>query len=206
MSTQFENLGNLCTITMGYPASRARKKGGGLEGVGKMLIPRAMAGGMIVDSELVQEQTAGIKDEFFTHEMDLVLKLSTPYDCVLVDSQHEGILVTSFAVIIRPRKSAAVDIRYLAAFLSMPQTKDVLQSMGTGISISLLKKGTLEALPIPLIPLEQQQKLAQLFENTQLRKNNYRKAMALSDQLLESEFAHAVFFEGNHGPLSERKS
>ena len=128
MQVSFEKLGNLCSIRTGYPASRLEKKRGDSPGVETaILLPRAMEDGCIIDAELRTQFVDGVKEDFYTRKADLVLKLSTPYDCVYIDALHEQILVTSFAVILRAHAGIEIDMRYIAAFLSAPQTKNLLQ-------------------------------------------------------------------------------
>lgn len=194
MTVQTKKLSLLCSIKAGYPSSRIIKTVKEMPAqTSKVLIPRAIDDGCIVDTELTTEQVGHIKDDFYTHEGDVVLKLSTPYDCVYIDKAHEGILVTSFAVILRPLYDAEIDMRYLAAFLNTAQAKRVLQSHGTGLVIPLLKKSTLEDVPIPLVPYSRQQQLAQIFENVQQQKANARKLLSLGSQLVESEFTSTVY-------------
>ncbi|MBQ9021235.1 MAG: restriction endonuclease subunit S [Eggerthellaceae bacterium] len=194
MTVQTKKLSLLCSIKAGYPSSRIIKTVKETPAqTSKVLIPRAIDDGCIVETELTTEQVGHIKDDFYTHEGDVVLKLSTPYDCVYIDKTHEGILVTSFAVILRPLHDTEIDMRYLAAFLNTAQAKRVLQSHGTGLVIPLLKKSTLEDVPIPLVSYSRQQQLAQIFENVQQQKANARKLLSLGSQLVESEFASTVY-------------
>lgn len=159
----------------------------------KVLVPRAMADGRIVDAELPTRQVLNVKKDFFARKSDVVMKLSTPFDSVLIDEQHEGILVTSFAVILRSIDASVLDMRYLATYLGTPQAMASLQALGTGTVMPLLKKGLLETFPVPLVPLHDQLQLGELFENAQKRKRDCRRIIELSDQLLENEFACVVF-------------
>ena len=94
-----------------------------------------MQGGAIIDDELAIEAVGEVKDENYTREGDVVIKLSTPYDSVYVDKAHEGIMITSFGMVIRKKPEADIDMQYLSMFLNLPQTNSVLQAVSTaGVS------------------------------------------------------------------------
>lgn len=178
----------------GAPLSRAKKlPEGGTGIVAKALTPRSMEGGRIVDGEVACETISKVKDDLFTRRGDVVVKASTPYDCVYVDEAHEGILVASFALIVRAKPGSCLDMGYLAAYLNLPQAKIALQGLSKGMTLQLIKQKDLAALEIPIAPVAQQAKLAALFENTQRRKAQCLLLMEKSDKLLEAEFSKTVF-------------
>lgn len=158
----------------------------------QVLVPAAMSNGRIDDSLLVNEVVSNIKDELFTKTGDVVIKASTPYDCVYIDETHKGLLVTSFGLILRQGTDKTIDMRYLATYLGQKSTNQKLQSISKGISIQLIKKRDLEKLVIPLPPIDEQVRLAQLFESTQRRKELCYAIAKKSDLLLQSEFAKTV--------------
>lgn len=189
MSVGYKRLSTLCSVKTGIPVNRAKRQTKGFPSrVTHILAPKAMEGGRIVDQELVEEQVSAVKEDLFTHCGDVILKTSTPYDCAYIDNAHEGLLVTSFGLIIRPLPDAGVDTRYLAAFLTLPQTRQLLQSMSKGTSLQLLKKKDILDILVPMPSKSMQHLLAELFENTQKRKELYRLAGEKSDQLLFSTF------------------
>ena len=194
MAYATKKLGDLCLVMTGAPMSRAKKIAAGETGTEvKVLIPRAMENGRIVDDEIVREVVSKVKNDLFTRMGDVIVKASTPYDCVYIDAAHEGILVTSFGLILRKRAEDAVDMRYLAMYLNQPQTRKRLQSMSVGETLQLIKKAAIEGLDVPTVPRESQDRLAALYENVLARKEQCLKMIAVGEELLEAEFSHTVF-------------
>ena len=194
MAYESLKLGDLCTVMTGAPLSRAKKLPEGGTGIAaKVLTPRSMDGGRIVDGEVACETISKVKDDLFTREGDVIVKASTPYDCVYVDEAHKGILVASFALIVRAKPGSGLDMRYLAAYLNQPQTRSALQGLSKGMTLQLIKQKDLDALEIPIVSAAQQVRLAALFENTQKRKAQCLLLMEKSDKLLEAEFSKTVF-------------
>lgn len=186
-------LGTLVDIKTGAPMSRAKKIAEGDEAItAKVLIPAALSNSRIEDDLLAEETVSKVKDELFTKEGDVVVKASTPYDCAFVDKKHEGLLVTSFGLILRSLPKSPVDMRYLAIYLGLEQTNRELQLMSKGMTIQLIKKRDLGDLLVPVPSAEEQARLARLFEETQKCKQICRMLAAKSDVLLQSEFYRSV--------------
>lgn len=196
MPVKYMPLESLVEIMTGAPMSRARKIAESDNPVDtKILVPAAMSDGRIDDSQLANETVSKVRDELFTKEGDIVVKASTPYDCAFIDKGHEGLLVTSFGIILRSSSQALIDMRYLAAFLGLGQTNRELQGMSKGMTIKLIKKRDIGSLIVPVPAPGEQMRLASLFEGTQRRKELCRAIAEKSDLLLQSEFAHSVFDE-----------
>ncbi len=194
MACKTATLGSLVKIMTGAPMSRAKKIAESDEPINaKVLVPAAMSNGRIDDAQLVTERVSKVKDELFTKEGDVVVKASTPYDCVFIDRGHEGLLVTSFGLILRTASSAPLDMRFLAIYLSLEQTNKALQGMSKGMTIQLIKKRDIGDLLVPVPDLEAQLRLARLFECTQKRKELCRSMIEKSDLLLQSEFSRTIF-------------
>lgn len=193
-------LEELCTIKTGAPTSRAKKIAEGVEPREvKVLLPRAMQGGAIIDEELAIETVGEVKEENFTREGDVVIKLSTPYDSVYIDKAHEGIMITSFGMVLRKKDDAELDMRFLSLFLNLPQTNSVLQAVSTGQSaaMAMLKRQTVADIEISLLPLERQEKLASLFQVVRERKNQYERLIELDNELVTSQMIKSIWGEEN---------
>lgn len=193
-------LEELCTIKTGAPTSRAKKIAEGVEPREvKVLLPRAMQGGAIIDEELAIETVGEVKEENFTREGDVVIKLSTPYDSVYIDKAHEGIMITSFGMVLRKKDDAELDMRFLSLFLNLPQTNSVLQAVSTGqsVAMAMLKRQTVADIEVSLLPLERQEKLASLFQVVRERKNQYERLIELDNELVTSQMIKSIWGEEN---------
>ena len=194
MSYQEVPLSFLCSVMTGVPINRAKKAAEDGKGTERrILVARSMQDGRIIEDELALEVVSGVKPQFFTEEGDVILKLSTPYDSVYVDKAYEGILVTSFAVILRAKQDSKLDMRYLTVFLNHPRTTSQMQLLGSGSIMPILKKSAVAEIPIPIAPMVQQISIANMYCNTQARKEACRQLMATSNLLLESAFINAVY-------------
>ena len=198
MNSKTARLEELCTIKTGAPTSRAKKIPEGVEPRNvKVLLPRAMQAGVIVDDELATEAVGEVKDDNFTHEGDVVIKLSTPYDSVYVDKTHESIMITSFGMVLRKKPEAELDMQYLSMFLNLPQTNSVLQAVSTGqsVAMAMLKRQTVADIEVPLLPIERQRKLAALFQAVQERKRQHVRLIELDEELVTSQMTKSIWGE-----------
>lgn len=187
-------LGRICSITTGAPISRVRKiKEGDAPFEAKVLVPGAMRNGEIVESDLAVEQVASVKEEFFTREGDIIVKASTPYGCAYVESCHEGLLTTSYSLILRPLPHENIDMRYLYLFLNLSQSTQEMERMSSGMTIQLIKKKDLAAMSIPVLPLDEQKRLAMLYEQAQNVKMLCRRIEEKNNLLTEGELVRALF-------------
>ena len=199
MNSKTVRLEELCIIKTGAPTSRAKRIPEGVEPKDvRVLLPRAMQGGVIIDDELAIEAVGEVKDENYTREGDVVIKLSTPYDSVYVDKAHEGIMITSFGMVIRKKPEADIDMQYLSMFLNLPQTNSVLQAVSTGrsVAMAMLKRQTVADIEVPLLPIERQRKLAELFQAVQERKRQYTRLIDLDEELVASQMTRSIWGEG----------
>lgn len=193
MSCDYLPLGSLVEIKTGAPMSRAKKITDGDDPIRtKVLVPAAMTGSRIDDTQLVSEVVSKVKDDLFTREGDVIVKASTPYDCAYIDKGHEGLLVTSFGFILRSFSKSPVDMRYLAAFLGLQRTHLELQTMSKGMTIQLLKKRDIGGLMVPAPTPAEQARLGALSECIQGYKELCRVISEKSDLLLQSEFVRVV--------------
>lgn len=194
MAYEKMKLGDLCTVLTGAPMSRAKKLSDGETGTEvKVLVGKAMEDGRIVDDEIAHETVSKVKEDFFTREGDVIVKATTPFDCVYVDKAHEGLLVTSFGMILRAEGDSAVNMRYLAVYLNQPRAREALQRLSVGAGIQMIKNKALAGFEVPVAPKSKQARLAELFENTQKRKEQCLRLIAAGDELLEAEFSRIIF-------------
>lgn len=183
----------ICEVKTGAPMSRAKKIiDGDVPIQARVLVPAAMTSNFIDDGQLVTENVSRVKDEMFTREGDVIVKASTPYDCVYIDDDHVGLLVTSYCFILRPFEDIRVDMRYLAAYLGFVRSQGALQDMSKGETIQLIKRKDLAHLPVPIPEPKKQERLARLFECVQRSTALCRSVMVKTELLLDSELSRLV--------------
>ena len=198
MNAETVKIEELCSIKTGSPVNRAKVIPEGEEGREiKVLLPKAMQNGLISDDDLAIEIVGDVKEEHFTHEGDVVIKLSTPFDSVYIDKDHEGIMVTSFGMILRKLPGAELDMQYLSMFLNSPQTNAILAavSMGQTSTMATLKRKTIAVIDIPILPLKKQKLLGDLFREVRGRQAQFRRLIELDNELLNNQLVKAIWGE-----------
>lgn len=187
-------LDELCLLKTG--TSVARAEGENPSTLQKVLLPRAMSNGVINQAELDFKPLGDIGEDFFTKEGDVVVKLSTPYDSVYVGPGDEGIFVTSSGLILRKKEGAPINMQFLSMFLNSSITVASLAAKSTGqAAVRLIKKTDVANTRIPLLPIDQQNLLAELFHEICKRRNGYENLIKLDTELAESRLADAVWGE-----------
>lgn len=198
METDRIPIGKICEVKTGAPMSRAKKAVAGEEQAEtKVLVPGAMSVGYIDDAQLATESVSRVKGDLFTREGDVIVKASTPYECVYVDGEHAGILVTSYSLILRPIKEGVIDARYLTAYLNYVRSQGALQAMSKGVGIQLIKRRDLASFPVLVPPIAKQERLAALFEGVQRNNALCRSVMKKTSLLLDGELSRLVLGDTN---------
>lgn len=152
-----------------------------------VLTPRAIYDGKI-DHALLQEETLipGKRIScFLTREGDIVLKLSSPYDSLIIKKEDEGLLVPSFLLRIDVYNEV-VDKRYLLAYLNSSLFKESLKKFCYGSVTTLLKKSDLDILDIPVLPMDKQEMIASRYERMMAIKAKTAEYIALEEERLDT--------------------
>ncbi len=152
-----------------------------------LLPPKAIQNGRL-DHTLLQKVTLlpekNIK-KFLTHQGDIVIKLSSPYDSVIIEKEDEGLLLPSFLLRIEI-KNKEINPSYLLAYLNSSLFKESLQRNCYGSVTALVKKSDLDNLDIPILPSEKQDEIASLYEKMMKIKDKFKEYMALEEERLNT--------------------
>lgn len=133
----------------------------------KVLLPKALDGGIIKEelgSVIVSRKQMQSGRVMITEKGDVVIKLTTPYDTAYVSEKDAGIIISSHCAVIRGLNPDEVDSRYLSYVLSSPYGKDTLSSMTNGAATAMLKVRDIISIPIPMVSMEEQKYLGDLYE------------------------------------------
>ena len=152
-----------------------------------LLTPKAIQNGRI-DHTLLQRETMiegkGIS-KFLTREGDIVLKLSSPYDSVIIQKEDEGLLLPSFLLKIEITDKN-INPSYLLAYLNSALFKESLKKSCYGSVTTLVKKSDLDALDIPLLPVEKMDEIALCYEKMRKIKDKLEEYIALEEERLNA--------------------
>ena len=155
----------------------------------KTIVAKTISEGLInEDGIIVYDYKTTFDDKKITHEGDIVVKLSAPYNAVIIDKEHEGMLVSSFCSIIR--NVTEIDKRYLVAFLNSEIAQFQLKSSVVGTVMSILSNGKLYDLEIPVPSKEKQEEIGSYFEKTVKNRALLAKIIALEEEKLSSMFVN----------------
>lgn len=100
----------------------------------------------------------------FTCEGDVILALTAPHPCVVIDTTHEGLFVPSSCAIIRmdAELRARLDPWYLAGCLALPPVREQLRLKASGGRMAQLTVESICATSIPVATPERQGETARV--------------------------------------------
>lgn len=183
-------LENIASVTAGQIMTRvtADKDAGEqvVESV-KVLVPKAIVSGVIVKEDLGDAELGKqIDEEKYTHEGDVVIKLSTPYDATYVNEENAGIAIPSFCAAIRITDNDKVDARYLTAFLNSSYVRDELTAKVVGSARPMIKITDIRALEVPELNMKDMQDIGKAFVLSGLKKATLQKMIDNETRLMEN--------------------
>lgn len=127
----------------------------------RVLVPGAIEVGYIEEDSLgTNNLIKELDPKFYTRTGDLVMKLTADYDVALVKDGQEGIAISSFICVIRPKN---MDANYLCAVLNSDYVKNDLRSKADGALRPMLKVSDIRDLEIPLINEEDQKGIGEAY-------------------------------------------
>ncbi len=134
-------------------------------GTVKVIPPKAIKAGKIEHEELYDvDYKTEFDEKKLTKAGDIVVKLSSPYDAAYVSENDEGLLITSFCIIIRNTGKNVLS-EYLATFCNSDIYLKQVMGMVSGASVPMLTIGKVKEAKIKLLPLEEQEQVAEYYKN-----------------------------------------
>lgn len=156
--------------------------------IGKVQVipPKAIKAGKIVQDELYElEYKSDFDDKKLTKAGDIVVKLSSPYDAAYITEEDEGLLITSFCIIIRNTSKTFMS-EYLAAFLNSEVYLKQVMDMVSGAAVPMLTMGKIKDVMVIEMELEDQRQVAEYFQNISLKEDVMAQIIALEKEKLNS--------------------
>lgn len=134
-------------------------------GTVKVIPPKAIKAGKIEHVELYDvDYKTEFDDKKLTKAGDIVVKLSSPYDAAYISEEDEGLLITSFCIIIRNTGKNVLS-EYLATFCNSDVYLKQVMRMVSGAKVPMLTIGKVKEAEIKLLALEEQEQVAQYYKN-----------------------------------------
>ena len=142
------------------------------------IVAKTISSGYISDNEIITNNYKTKCDEKrITKENDVIIKITPPFAAALVDKKHEGLLVSSFCMLLTDIPEE-IKPEYLVAYLNSERGVAQVTSRMTGSTISTISVVALKQIYIPILPIEKQNEICKAF-------NAYLKNIELSKKLIE---------------------
>lgn len=100
-----------------------------------------------------------LSERYLTVVGDVIIKMTPPYTAVSIDKELHHCVVPSQFAIIRCDNSI-VDSDFLAMFLNTEKVKKHISLGSTGITVPMIKTGTLREIEVPFPIIEKQRNIA----------------------------------------------
>lgn len=173
------------TFIGGQITSRIEAKAETSIGKVSVIPPKAIKGGKIEHTELYElECKSDFDEKKLTKAGDIVVKLSSPYDAAYISEEDEGLLITSFCIIIR-NDGKNIKSDYLVAFCNSGIYLKQVMSMVSGATVPMLTIGKVKEARINVLPLEEQEQVAQCYRNICEKENVMQQIINLERERLD---------------------
>lgn len=197
-----KKLGDLCGISMtGTILTRIQVKDEEFAGdqnttVAKVLVPKAIANGKVNHRDVAEYVIRkGSGQGRMTIVDDIVIKLTTPYECALITMEDEDLIVPSYCMLLREFDPKEIDLNYLVGYLNTEYARQKLITSVAASYNSMVKSKDVHEIPIPMLPMEQQKYLGRLYRISSDKQMLLRDMLENEAKLADSLITSAVLKE-----------
>ena len=139
----------------------------------------------------IYEAKESLKEEYLSRQGDIVVRLTAPYTAVLIDDTTSGMVISSNFVVIRIEDKRLLP-EYLFWLLNTQKVRHKIYENTTSNMLGAIKAKFLMDFELVLLPIEVQQKIAQLNllakKESQLLKELAAEKEKLYSSLLDKEY------------------
>lgn len=139
-----------------------------------------------------------LKPEYLSQIGDIIVRLTAPYTAVLVDETTEGMVISSNFVVIRIESEKLLP-EYLFWLLNTQSVKRDIYENATSNMLGAVNAKFLAEIEIALLPIAEQQKLAQLYLTSR------REIRLLRELAEEKERYYAKFLDQTYKKVKRGK-
>ena len=155
-------------------------------GTVKVIPPKAIKAGKIVHEELYDvEYRTEFDDKKLTKEGDIVVKLSSPYDAAYITKEDEGILITSFCIIIRNTGKDVLS-EFITAFCNSEVYMRQVMNMVSGARVPMLTIGKIKEVKVKLLSVNEQEQVAKYYSKLCEKELVMEKIISLEKEKLDT--------------------
>lgn len=124
-----------------------------------------------------------LKVDYITQDGDVLVRLTYPYSATVIEEKDRGLLVSSHYAIIRCKES--INPWYL--FWWLKQNRDLLYKEASGSALlGTISSNVIAELPIKVISLDQQEKIAELIRILRRERELEIKLIELKSKLVNA--------------------
>ena len=133
----------------------------------RILMPKAIADGVIDPNQLQEVKLKKeVKEKFRTHLGDVIMKLSSPYDCCVIEKEEdENLIVPSFCL-----RIGSIDEDYdpyfIMAYLTSASAWKQIEKTMMGRALSIISNESVSELMFPDMTPEQRHEAGYRYERT----------------------------------------
>lgn len=151
----------------------------------EILVPKSIGRGRIEHENLATiKYKAPLDERKITQVGDLVLKLSQPYDVAWISEEDEGLLATSFCLLLK-NIDKRINPAYLAVLLNSSIYKEQAVQMTSGATVPLLTKSGVENIEID-VSLELQEAVLTTVKEIEEKEKLFSEIILLEKMKLEN--------------------
>ena len=154
------------TVESGTVLSRIKAKDERDSVTRLVLLPKAVSEGIDLENMETIDVGPGMIDAKrvkTTSSWDVVMKLTSPYEAVSIKPEYQEYVIPSYMAVLRNCDWNVIHPWYLAAVLNSSYVKRYLSSVTSGTSIAMLKIKDILTIPIPVLPVQEQERLGEIY-------------------------------------------
>ena len=183
---------DIATITVGQILTRvelSKKETSELRYT--VLHPKAISNGAIIDESLEEIiSSKKIGEDKITKSGDVVIKLSTPYEAVVIDENHADLLIPSFCAVFR--SSTDINPYYLCALINSSYIRDKISSKIAGTIRPMVRISDLRSIEIPEVSVEQMELIGQEYELSLKKRDLLQKMLRTEIDIMDNKLLKVI--------------
>ena len=157
----------------------------------KVLQPKAIGNG-VIDDDCIEEIPVSkeIDQDKLTRVGDVVIKLSTPYEAVVIDEQHNNLVIPSFCAVLRT--NAALNSYYICALLNSTYIKEQIKAKIAGTIRPMVKINDLRNVEIPDVSKDKMESIGKEYELSLKKLDLLSRIINTEKEIMENRLLEIV--------------
>ena len=185
-------LKEILEINVGVSISRVKEKvyEGGIKA--KFISPKSISNNFIKDEEIeeIKVRSATYQAIKKTKLGDILIKTTSPFDMVLIDKKHTGLIYNSFCINLN-LKNIDFDSKYVFAYLNTEYIQKKLENKAKSYKTTPISKKDIEEIKIPYLNKEKQLLIGEMYLSISEREKMYKELLEKEKQIIET-----IIFKG----------